>query len=67
MTEPCNTTMVGRYISDHCDECDHVLAAHRSDRICSVCIAVAELRSTAIDDAVENAMYNRDCEESEAL
>lgn len=42
---PCDGRFGGRLISDYCDECGHVLAAHRQDRVCSICQAVAQLHA----------------------
>lgn len=41
---PCNDSFGGRLLQDYCKDCDHALAVHRSDRVCSVCDAVAHMK-----------------------
>ena len=43
MIPPCKTNWGGRQVADFCDECDHVLLAHTSARVCSVCDAVTAI------------------------
>jgi hypothetical protein len=41
---PCDDSFPGRLLMDFCRDCNHAIAVHRQDHVCSVCEAVATVR-----------------------
>lgn len=42
---PCTGEFVGKKMTDWCRDCEHALAVHRQDQVCSICDAIAQLRA----------------------
>jgi uncharacterized Zn finger protein (UPF0148 family) len=43
MTEPCVVHFAGRIITDWCEECGHMLVAHKRNHVCAVCEAAEQV------------------------